>query len=42
MTSSYSTIEVEAEEIEYKKRNITFYILRISGTLYHTYQLLYK
>ena len=41
MTSSYSTIEVKAEEIKYKNVKVTFYILRISTTLYHKYQLLY-
>ena len=41
MTSNYSTIEVEAEEIEYKNVNDPFYILRISTTLYPTYQVLY-
>ena len=41
MISNYSTIKVEAEKIQYKNVNITFYIIRISTTLYHTYQLLH-
>ena len=41
MTSNYSIIEVEAEEIEYKNINVTCYILRISTISYNTYQLLY-
>ena len=41
MKSNYSTTEVESEEIEYKYINVTFYILKIYTTLYHTYQLLY-
>ena len=41
MTSTQSTIELESEEIEYKDVNVTFYILRIYTTLYHTYQLQY-
>ena len=41
MTSNYSRIELESEETEYKDVNVTFYILRIYTTLYHTYQLLY-
>ena len=39
MTSNYNTIEVEGEEIEYKKGHI-LYTLHYN-TLYHTYQLLY-
>ena len=42
ITSNYSTIEVETGEIEYQNVNFTFSILRISTTLYHTYQLLYS
>ena len=34
-------VEVNVDEIKYKKVNIAFYILMISTTLYHTYQLLY-
>ena len=41
MTSIYSTMEVEAEEIKYKNVYVAFSILRISTTLYHIYQLLY-
>ena len=41
MTNTYITIELESEEIEYKDVNVTFYILRIYTTLYHTYQLLF-
>ena len=41
MTNNYSTIEVEAEEMKHKNVNVTFYILRISPTLCHTYQSLY-
>ena len=33
MTSNYSTLEVEEEEIEYKNVNITFYILSIISHL---------
>ena len=33
MTSIYSTIELEAEEIEYKNVKITFYILSIISHL---------
>ena len=36
MTSNYSTIEVEAKEIEYKNVNVTFYILSNSTTSDHT------
>ena len=41
MTCNYSTIEMGAKEIEYKKINVTFNILRIFTTLCHIYQLLY-
>ena len=41
MKSNYSIIEVEAEEIQYKKETSHSIILRISTTLYNTYQLLY-
>ena len=41
MTNNYCILEVEAEEMKHKNVNITFYILMISPTLYHTYQPLY-
>ena len=41
MTLNHSKIEVQAEEIKYNNVNVTFYILSISATLYHTYQQLY-
>ena len=39
MTSNYSAIEKECEEIGCKNENITFYILMISTTSYHAYKL---
>ena len=39
MTSNYSTIKMEAEEIEYKNVNDPFYIISISTTSYPTYQV---
>ena len=42
MTSNYSKIEVEAEEIKYKNVNLTFYILRISTILYLQTIILYR
>ena len=42
MTSNCSKIKVEEAKIKYKNVNIAFYILRISTTLYLTYQLLYR
>ena len=34
-------MEVEENEIKYKYIKVTFYIIMIYTTLYHTYQLLY-